>query len=338
MNIVFVHFGPQLPKHLRRNLTRVVKLFDGHDVFLISDHDHSNLPSSVRKFHVSERPYFRSAETNLSHPVDFRNNFWFLTLKRFLVFNLFMEEHPDPLIHLESDVVISQDFPFEIFARLATPFAFPLISDLMGIPSVLFLKDKSAADLLCELTMQCVEEDPNTIDMLILKKLLSCSPDLITILPSGPSNKGFYTPETSDNFISMQSDGLSIFGGLFDGAAIGQYLLGDDPRNNRGIRRIYFESGYSSLIARSLSFYLSANRAFLDVVSEFERIPLFSIHVHSKDIRVFDEKGFAKVIALRIRNIGSELRKEFLVAVATRQLILALRRRFKLHRKIRKNG
>lgn len=338
MNIVLVHFGPQLPKHLRRNLTRLVEVFDSHYVFLISDHDHSNLPSSVRKFLVSERPYFLSVEMNISHPIDFRNNFWFLTLKRFLVFNLFMEEHPDPLIHLESDVVISRDFPFEIFAGLDTPFAFPLISDLMGIPSVLFLKDKSAADLLCELTMQSVEENPSTTDMLILTKLFSRSPDLITILPSGPSGKKFYMSETSDNFISLQSVGLSIFGGLFDGAAIGQYLLGDDPRNNRGIRNIYFESGYSSLVARSLSFDLSANRAFLEIVSEFERIPLFSIHVHSKDIRVFDEEGFAKVIALRIRNIGGKLRKEFLVSVATRQSILALRRRLKLLRKIRKYG
>jgi len=329
MNIVFVHFGSRLPKHLRRNLTRAAELFETHEIFLISDFEHVNIPPSINKFFVSDQAYFHEAEKDLLHPVDFRNNFWFLTLKRFLVFNLFMREHPAPMVHLESDVVISQDFPFDVFSGLTTPFAFPLISDTQGIPSILFLRDKSAADQLCDLTLQTIKGNPNTTDMLILAKIRSEIPEQITILPSGPSDKEIYVPNTSNEFISMQFKGLQRFGGFFDGAAIGQYLLGDDPRNNRGIRNIYFESGYSALRAKDINYEYSTNRKFLNVTTGYETIPIFAIHVHSKDIRVFREQGFVKVIKTRIRDNHGGLKKEFLVYVALRQFILAFKRRVK---------
>lgn len=329
MNIVFVHFGSRLPKHLLQNLSRTAGLFNSHQIFLISDYDHPNLPSSVNKFLVPDQDYFNEAKENLAHPVDFRNNFWFLTLKRFLVFNVFMKEHPAALIHFESDVIISPDFPFEIFEGLKKPFAFPLISDDLGIPSILFLKDKFAADLLCEFTLISSRENHNTTDMLILAGVLSKHPELVTLLPSGPSIRELYLSSTSNQFISRQSEGLSIFGGLFDGAAIGQYLLGDDPRNNRGVRNIYFESGYSSLRAKELNYNYSNSRNFLDVIADATTIPLFALHVHSKDVRAFREDRFARLIRIRIRDNQGKLRKEFLPSVASKQLFFALKRRLK---------
>jgi hypothetical protein len=163
--------------------------------------------------------------------------------------------------------------------------------------------------------------------MLILAGVLSKHPELVTLLPSGPSIRELYLSGTSNQFVSSQSEGLSIFGGLFDGAAIGQYLLGDDPRNNRGVRNIYFESGYSALRAKELNYNYSNNRNFLNVIADATTIPLFALHVHSKDVRAFREDRFARLIRIRIRDNQGKLRKEFLPSVASKQLFFALKRR-----------
>ena len=338
MNIVFVHFGPTLPKHLCLNLIQATHSFDSHQIFLISDSKHLGLPNAVRNFIVTDQSYFDQARAGLSHPSDFRENFWFLALKRFLVFNLFMKEHPGPLIHFESDVLIAPDFPFEEFINLGTPFAFPFISQALGIPSILYLKDKKTANLLCEFTVRCINQDSETTDMKILTRLKTDYPDLCTVLPSGPVNIDFYVEGTSIDFANSQASGLSKFKGIFDGAAIGQFLLGDDPRNNRGFRNIYFESGYSSLRAKKLGYKFSASRKFIDVLIDNERIPLFAIHVHSKDSRVFNSNEFFSVIQNRINNNLGQSNREFLLSVAFAQAFKALKRRLLRFLRRAKNG
>jgi hypothetical protein len=37
MNLVFAHFGSNIPKHLDRNLKRATLLFPAHQIFLITD-------------------------------------------------------------------------------------------------------------------------------------------------------------------------------------------------------------------------------------------------------------------------------------------------------------
>jgi hypothetical protein len=338
MNIVFVHFGPTLPKHLCLNLIQTAETMDSHQVFLISDSRHLDLPTAVRNFIVTDQPYIDHAKVGLSHPTDFRENFWFLALKRFLVFNLFMKEHPGSLIHFESDVIISPDFPFKEFSHLDTPFAFPFISQSLGIPSILYLKDRTAADLLCEFSLQCINQDAETTDMKILTRLQKDYPESITVLPSGPVDINFYVEGTSNDFANSQAAGLSKFKGIFDGAAIGQFLLGDDPRNNRGFRNIYFESGYSSLCAKKLGYEFSTSRKFIDILIDSERIPLFAIHVHSKDSRVFSPNEFFSVIQNRIKNNLGRPEKEFLFYVAFSQASKALKRRFTRFLRAVKNG
>jgi hypothetical protein len=329
MNIVFIHFGSKLPKHLQRNLERTAELFDEHRIFLISDNSHFDLPISVTNFIVSLDEDSEAVKKQLSHPQWFRKNFWFSTLRRFLVFSDFMRIHPEPLLHIESDVVISQDFPFAIFESFEKTFAFPLISHTQGIPSVLFIKNLAGAEELRQCSIREASLDPTTTDMLILRKLLAEHVENVLVLPSGPDLPDCYRANSQSDYKSIQEVGLRRVKGIIDGAAIGQFIGGDDPRNHRGVRRVFEDSKYSSLLPSKLKLTYSSERKFVNLQLVHSSIPIFSLHVHSKDLRFFEEKKLPKILVKRLSNLPRSTKKEFLPQVFLVQLAGAIKRRLK---------
>lgn len=327
MNIVFVHFGKKLPSHLRSNMLRTAHLFEDKKIYLISDRLHKGLPTGLAQFIVDMDGPSQEVEKKLLHPREFRDNFWFTTLRRFLVFEQFMRQHTEPMLHIESDVLISEDFPFSKFETLSRKFAFPLISNIQGIPSVLFLQNLEAAIQLRNLTISESNLNPATTDMLILRKLCEQSTAEVLVLPSGPSDKMLYRQNTESEYLIFQKIGLDLFGGIFDGAVLGQYFFGDDPRNNRGIRNLFIDSKYSLLMASKLNCAFSPQRNFIDVESGNRLIPIFSLHIHSKDVRVFSEKKLQGLLSIRIVQSKHGMRSEFLLKIAISQILKSLKRR-----------
>jgi hypothetical protein len=269
----------------------------------------------------------RDVEQMLLHPRDFRDNFWFSTLRRFLVFEEFMRLHPEPMLHIESDVLLSKDFPFSKFENVSQMFAFPLISNIQGIPSVLFLQSIEASIRLRSLTIAETVSNPATTDMLILRKLSEQSINQVLILPSGPSNNICYRQNTEKEYLKFQDVGLDFFEGIFDGAALGQYLFGDDPRNNRGIRNLFIDSKYSSLVASKLEFAFSPRSEFIEVKDGDVFRPVFSLHIHSKDVRAFSQNSGSKFLLMRLTQSKNGKRSEFVTKVAISQMFKSIKRR-----------
>ena len=159
MNIVFAHFKTKFPKHLILNLQRTAKLFPEHQVVLITDQDVSKLDiQGLTMFFFDESPEWLEIESLLEHPKDFRGNFWFTSLARFVAISAFMQLNDCPLVHIESDVIISSDFPFEKFSKIESVFAYPVINDNLAIASCLFIRDKQAAMFLENFTLKSVRE------------------------------------------------------------------------------------------------------------------------------------------------------------------------------------
>lgn len=328
MNIVFIHFGAKLPKHLRLNLERTILLFPTQKIFLISDKAHLNLPNLVSNFVVNLDSESSTVMSQLHHPMWFRENFWFSTLRRFLVFSDFMKVHSGPLIHVESDVVLAGDFPLLNFQKLEKTFAFPLISESQGIPSILYIRNNEGADQLRKLTISEASQNPGTTDMLILRKLLDEKPGDVFVLPGGPRTITCYRPDTSNAFLNMQNLGWGLVGGVIDGAAIGQYLAGDDPRNNRGIRNIYVDSKYSSLLPSQMNLKFSPTRNFIDFDVDGMDSPVYCLHIHSKDLNFFKAESFSKILQKRIRNLANGPTRELLFPILCIQAFKAAKRRF----------
>jgi hypothetical protein len=154
------------------NLKRTISLFPLHEVHLITDQDVTKIKINnlaVSKYHPSDN--WINLEKLLQHPKIFRNNFWFTSLARFIAIAEFVKTHDEAMIHIESDVIISEDFPLKVFSKLNVDFSFPVVNSDQAIASCLFIGNSRAADELIRITLESAIENNLTADMYILKKL-----------------------------------------------------------------------------------------------------------------------------------------------------------------------
>ena len=304
MIILFCHFRTPLPKHLYLNIQRTIMLFPDIEVHLLTDLNPKSIKidNLVIDVYSPSKDWFE-LETLLQHPRDFRNNFWFTSLARFIAISEFSRTMKSQFLHLESDVIISGDFPFDKFTNSNCSFSFPIVSSSLAISSTLYIKDSFSAKYLAELTMKTARENRNTTDMHVLREL-SLDPNVnFLLLPSALSDR--YSPSIVDiKFIKMNEIGLRHFNGLFDGFDYGRYLFGVDPRNARGISKVRQPDDSVYLDVSKLQIVTDDKRDFpyiLDLESN-KKLPIFSLHIHSKNSKYFILKGSKKAISAAVKD------------------------------------
>ena len=290
MKIVFVHFGTRAPKHLILNILRCKKLFSHIPIVLITNRECA-LPNSIdlEIFFYAPSAEWHQLNRNLSHPKEFRENFWFTSLARFLALENYLTSNEGEIIHLESDVILSQDFPFKNFSSLKKPLAFLILSKNEGIASHLYIRNHESSKALANFSLKLSKEESRTTDMVMLKKFYDLNQNLVQALPTGPLPSHAYRESTSEIVIKDMRLGIDEFNGCFDGADIGIFLYGIDPRNERGKKVMRRSISSNFLNVREIKFKWSKARNFPNVISEFRgvEIPLYSIHVHSKKLALF---------------------------------------------------
>jgi hypothetical protein len=155
----------------------------------------------------------------------------------------------------------------------------------------------------------------------------------ISALPSGPVEHRCLKEYLSENYKRDLKETLITLTGYFDTVDLGFYLTGEDPRNHRGRRRLRTIDTESDLLVRELNFFWDNNREFISVssIGSDEIRPLFSLHIHSKDLKVFQIKKFKKRIKKRLRTQYSPPRTEFVIMVFVSQIIGAVKRRMPLN-------
>jgi hypothetical protein len=308
--LVHAYFGQSLPKYVKKNLKLLRKTFPEKRIALITNIENEDsflkkLQIELSKFELyAERDnYFNS---NLKRDVGFRNDFWYTSLIRLIAVCDWQRKNHVPVLHIESDVIILPDFPFSKLESLAGEIAFPKSKPDLGVASVVFIRNAEASNKVIDFCEKSIAEDEVLNDMSFLGKL-SNQKDLlnVTILPTIPRKVILENQlnHDSDQHMMKISSLSDYFGGCFDAAAFGQYFLGDDPRNNRGRKRLFqniydFDLKLSGFRVRIIENSLIAS-------NDKERFPLFCLHIHSKDLRAFSF-GSLKILLL-IRNIQCKL-------------------------------
>ena len=291
MQIVFVHLQTPLPRHLTLNLERTAHLFPEHAVWLVTDQVSEHLKNFPYFIHeLVKGASWAAIESALSHPKDFRGNFWFTSLARFLALGEFSEEHEGEILHVESDVLLAKDFPFYAFSRSDYQFYFPVVSDLLGIASTLYLRCSKDAVSLAEYAFQVTKACPSITDMHLLQLFLKENPLKCGVLPSAPPRDEAFSKTTPRTFFNEISKQYSQFMGVFDGSDYGQYLFGHDARNRRGWRYIRRNEPETYVQVPVTRYFFDEKREFasLELKSDGTVFPLYSLHVHSKITKVFD--------------------------------------------------
>jgi hypothetical protein len=294
--IVFVYLGSPLPRYAVYNLRRTRRLFPDHEVVLISDSLSNGYGLKGISFYLvpEMKTQWSDVFSSMSHDPNFRQSFWFNSLARFMAIKIYMEAMNDePIIHLELDVWISENFPFLNFQEIKELIAFTLPSDTEGSAAILYLKNRRAINELVKCSEQIIKRTPSASDMTILREIYDLNLIPNRILPSRPA-------------ASNKKD--SVFdSSLFDPSSWGMYLLGQDPRNHKG-RQIIHMTQAKHYIHGSEFKYLYENRS-VKVFNNGDIYNLVTLHVHSKDLRIFS--NFYREERLLRKRIGSSANGEF---------------------------
>lgn len=330
MSIVFAHFHSPLPRHLLLNLKRTSELFPDQRIFLLTDTKSVKLKmDNLNVFQISPNKEWIKLENLLAHDRNFRNNFWFTSLARFLAIAEFASSHRDEIFHLESDVIISSDFPFRLFTQAESSFLFPIVSDSRAIASCLYIKNFEAANYLASLAITEAMKNSNTTDMHVLRKLSQLNSENFKMLPTTPSQKSAM-PEVNDDFLKENDKMVSYFGGVFDGFDLGRYLFGMDPRNKRGFSTLRDFDSSVYLNVRKLNFSVKDKREFpyiLDVEKN-EDIPVFALHIHSKNIKLFMPREIHKTIRKAVSESTYGPKRKFYLKTFCNSVKLSILRRY----------
>lgn len=292
LEIVLVYLGKQrMPEYVFANLNYLKNSFPDREVVLISDNVKtidSFRNSPIKTFLCSD--YLETspdAYLNEIPDLQFRGGFWFYTIARFFALEQYLKMKPDiPILHVESDVLLLRNFPFEKFNSLSG-LAFPAVNLNYAAASTLYISDYAAASALCEFSRQEAYINPKITDMDILGSSLLPERVPVTYLPTAFGGENHFQDWVPPNGRKLLTTGIEKFHGIFDAMTWGQYLTGEDPRNNYGKKRIYGVQNHHSVAVDSYETKF-LNGAIV-VSCECGSFPLYSIHIHSKELQLFKE-------------------------------------------------
>ena len=325
LKVVLVHLGDAPAEHLWENLRSLLFRFHNIDFVLVSDRQHSEAPESPR---LTFFQYYRDHETRLIleglvHDSKFRSGFWSLTLERFFALEKYHACYPNAkIIHIESDILLLPDFPFEAFENF-TKLAWQRVDDTRDIASILVLPSYDETQWFAREMRKLLSPSNVLTDMTLLNSLRAANPNRITILPS-------FSPELDteilwngefNQLLPLQlSTGLEFFNGIFDPAAFGMWLAGSDPRNYYG-RQILFDTAEiikgGTYVNPARFKYILGKPGQLYCKSNSAQIRIWSLHVHSKDLQLLGrdwEERLTQLVELSaLEQVMSEFKFKTLV-------------------------
>ena len=226
---------------------------------------------------LGEKDLSTKFSLNAKADKDFRNGFWLQTANRFmLIADLMAALNLENCLHLENDNVLYFDpssklASFRAHARFAIPF-----DRSRAIPGIVWYKDaKIAQDLAHYIQDRSEVPDFDVIRQFCDSGLFDAKP-LPTMSPAYAKAKNL----SLENYC----DGYEQFGGIFDAAAIGQYIGGVDPRNIAGDSRFFVnESSDLGINECEIIWNFEGTARYLKLGIQGECINVLSLHAHSKD-------------------------------------------------------
>ena len=297
--IVFIHLGRRLPGHLPVALGQAV-LFSGGPVTLVAERRalrRTRLPAGVEpvsceRLGLSPRHRRFRRESRLDR--SFREGFVAHATERFFYLESLMRaSRPGDVLHLESDVMLYagveslQPVLRAAFPHVAATFSAPSHC----IPGVVYVRRADAMAPLLETLLALAADDSRVWnDMWMLAEYRRLHPDLIGRLPIVTPDYPGELRSLVDPAAQPLADYSALaeeFGGVFDAAALGQYLGGVDPRNSRGAdtrgfvneHHVFDPSRYGHGWETD-----AAGRRVPYIATGRRRWRTLTLHVHSKDL------------------------------------------------------
>jgi len=268
--LVLVHIGDHFPSYINECIEKVNSVSDT-PIHVLLDRKHIPLlrgrvtPFPLDGIHMDE---LHARFESMSILNDYmRGGFWKFATKRFFYLYTHMKQQGlTDVFHIENDILIYMDFTEKLSLFQQKDMWCVLDSEERCIPSFVYIKNETILEKLLHTCIECSSKGLN--DMQALAKFaqqnstVGCLP-IITNYCSPLSEKFYQHAEA--------------FGCLFDGACVGQYIGGVDPRNNPGDTRGFINET-TVFQCDKVTIEWREGKPWLN------SLPLMNLHIHSKDL------------------------------------------------------
>lgn len=309
LKVVLVEIN-RLPKHAYENISRLTEMFPDLDIVLLTDSlTAKKNPEIQQKCQVvSISPELDPRLMSLSRFQNSRDTFWIYTTQRLFVLCEYHLRNPSlSLLHVESDVILMQNFPFDKFTKI-DKLLWGNYSSTHDVASLIYLPTIQLTKVLYKTMLEHLERDWHHSDMTLLRAVARELGENHEYLPSIPNDSSRLINSLGSwpaEFIASQSRLFDNFQGVFDHQIVGMYLDGLNPRMTYGLRETLFdktvETGESFVDPREVKFLLNDQ---LKIVDDQLHYPLYSIHMHSKNLELF--RNTSKLLVKRISDANAK--------------------------------
>ena len=297
--IVLVYLNNRITKYIQQNLKLLSKTFPNRRIILLSNNENNRrkVPkySNVSFYFLTNFDLEYSDLSDQSNlPKNFRNGFWISTIARFKALEIFMiREGEKSAFHIEADVLLLPNFPFDCKMFEEPKLAFPYVSEQIAAASVFYVGEVSVLVDFNNFIRKSIADEPGITDMKILANYGSIKQDQVVRLYSGFGD----IVNTCSNHI-------------FDAATFGMYLTGQDPRNSKGFVRTYFDIDDHVVKPSKIIFDYNGEKEVVVRIAHKNYI-LVNLHVHSKQSKYFSKYRSENLIRLAIVEEHKHQKKTF---------------------------
>lgn len=292
-SIVLVHLGGQFFDYINDCIEQIKK-FNNCDVYLVCEDIHKDkvldkkvifVPINTLPQNDKHQTFNNTTQLNR----NFRGGFWKFATERFFLLERVMEIFKlENVFHLENDNLIFSNLEdyvkiFEDEYNIAAIFD----NDDRCIPGFMYFKDLSSISDFTSFILG--KNGINDMELLPQYKKETNRVKNLPILPSNydlpfKSQTGLTTIDEKQYFTNIDKFNL-----IFDGAAIGQYLGGIDPRNQAG-NTVGFINESSLFDISKFSFEWELDdkgRMIPFLIYKEEKYKINNLHMHCKNLKKF---------------------------------------------------
>ncbi len=324
MRLVLVHLGHAPAQYMWANVEHLSKLNPCIEIDVITSPGASipkSMDSKINRFEYSANDNIEKLLNGLELDGAYRQGFWRYSLERLFAFT---EHHKrfenDFLLHIESDVLLLETFPFESF-KIIGKLAWSKLDDQRDVASLLFSPNLDTSMWLQRKIIDVLLNESNLNDMQILSCISNRFPTEITVLPTLPKeSKEIISDRCKISSINVfrSFENSDLFAGIFDAAPIGIWLTGNHGVNTFGISKRYdnnlvFESNSILIPSKMELEYIPGSGLFMS--SGVKKIPIHTLHIHSKDIRIFSPLGHKLISKYVLESKRNQVATSFSVSV-----------------------
>jgi len=290
-NIILVHIGDCFYDYIIDCINQIKK-FENTNIYLLISEIHRDKVKDlcinviyIEYIVKTEKHKIFEITTKLDR--NFRGGFWkYATERFFYIEDVMIQYNLDNVFHMENDNLIyfNIDEYMNIFDEKYN-FAAIFDNDDRCIPGFIFIKN---VKFLCKLNLFIIEN--NGYNDMELIPMFNKKYDIIKTLPVIPKDYTNLISKTGliTNNPDIFYNNIDIFESVFDGAAIGQYLGGVDPRNDSS-NSIGFinESSLYDISDFTFKFDVVNGKRIPYLIYNNNKYKINNLHIHSKKLLNF---------------------------------------------------